>query len=1012
MPQHSRLCLIPHFILLFISCLFFVLPSAKADEIITIESGAQVVADEFVVKYKSDATFSEKQEFKEVMNLEKPRVTRDSLKKMDIEQVKLKDDTEGTIAETVENLENNPAVQYVEPNYVMSIQSVNDPNYAEQWSLAKIGVEEVWSETMGSSGVVIAVLDTGIDYSHPDRPKSIVAGYDFINDDNNPQDDHGHGTFVSGVIAANTNNATGIAGICQNCSIMPVKVMDSSGMGTYADVANGIVWSADNGADIINLSIGGYAYSQILQDAVSYAQSKGVLVIAAGGNQGISSPLYPAAYSNVIGVSATTQDDERWSRSNYGSYIDISAPGVSIYGLTLGSYRSQTGTSAAAPHIAGIAGLLMSKNQALSPNLIAQQLYQNTVDLGIEGKDYSFGYGRIGFGVEEEVVEEGDGENNDNGVSDDEPQEEEDNSSEAVHEEDFVEGEHNNKDGIDPYAPLEAELLRHIQEKFIQMNSNASILSVDFDGEIMAFNYSEEIKVIYNDYYKFSDFFSDLNKEVNNIMTELGYGTELSFEYINLVNGNYLTEKEEALNTYINENVNKIVLNPGHGWYEKPEGVWKLERPTNWWGIYEDFINHDLAAELFPLLENSGYEVLSTREIDKNAGIHPESNYPLWQINASEYIKYIGAPESVWNPYNNPDTYYRDIEARPAYGNWVNSDIMISIHNNGNGSDMCNSHGTEIFYNNMNVYRDSNEELASKIYDKLLSRIRSEWDPNWCDRGIKGVNGSYGEIDYYNNPTVLIELAFMDVKSDNDALQNENFRSIAMQAVHDAILEYSGPPTQIPPFTDLKFIIDNDFSFTYEEKTFFDFFPYMHYKVDAKVKNVGNITSTGGEVCFLPKGDDFAKGCVDLGDIAPGATVPISLVDFAENFLYGNDPIGKLVIRNIPQDSDQTNNEYEVPFSEMKEKAGGIDLTNAELGGIKIDPNSNQIKFVIKGKEAGVGDEVIDLGDAKSEQTKIFLQANGTSCDNSFICRTILSRIFDMSYPLERYNSMRREYLL
>ncbi|MBU0727692.1 S8 family serine peptidase, partial [Patescibacteria group bacterium] len=407
MPQHTRLRLFPNIILIFITCLLFVLPTAKADEIVTTESGAQVVADEFVIKYKDSASFNDKREHKQVMNLEQERINKDSLKKMDIEQVQLKDETQPeSVAEVVEHLENDPSVQYVEPNYIMSIQSVNDPSYEQQWALSKIGIEEVWSETQGASGVVIAVLDTGIDYSHPDRPKNIVAGYDFINDDSNPQDDHGHGTFVSGVIAANTNNSTGIAGICQNCSIMPVKVMDGSGMGTYADVANGIVWSADNGADIINLSIGGYAYSQILQDAVNYAQSKGVLVIAAGGNQGVSSPLYPAAYSNVIGVGATTQDDEKWSRSNYGSYIDISAPGVSIYGLSLGSYRSQTGTSATAPHIAGIAGLLMSKNQALSPNLIVQQLYQNTVDLGIEGKDYSFGYGRIGFGVEEVVIEE------------------------------------------------------------------------------------------------------------------------------------------------------------------------------------------------------------------------------------------------------------------------------------------------------------------------------------------------------------------------------------------------------------------------------------------------------------------------------------------------------------------------------------------------------------------------------------------------------------------------------
>ncbi|MFH1410769.1 MAG: S8 family peptidase, partial [Patescibacteria group bacterium] len=386
-------------ILIFVFSGYFHVPDVFADgEIITTESGAQAVADEYIIKYKDSATYSDKQEFKDEKNLEKPRMLRDSLKKMDVEQVGVKEavDVDGSVEvesinEVIAALEKDPAVEYVEPNYIMSLQSTNDPSYSEQWSLTKIGIEEIWKDTTGSSNIVIAILDTGLDYSHPDKPRNLVPGYDFINDDSNPQDDHGHGTFVAGVIAANTNNGTGVAGICRNCSIMPVKVMDSRGIGTYADVANGIVWAADNGADIINLSIGGYAYSQILQDAVIYAQSKGALIIAAGGNQGISTPLYPAAYSNVIGVSATTQNDEKWSGSNYGSYIDISAPGVGIYGLTLGSYRSQTGTSVAAPHIAGVAGLLMSKSQGLSPNLIAQQLYKNTIDLGPEGKDYSFG---------------------------------------------------------------------------------------------------------------------------------------------------------------------------------------------------------------------------------------------------------------------------------------------------------------------------------------------------------------------------------------------------------------------------------------------------------------------------------------------------------------------------------------------------------------------------------------------------------------------------------------------
>ena len=289
-------------------------------------------------------------------------------------------------------------IKFIEPNYMVSIQAVaaNDVDYSKQWPLEKINVPAAWSQSVGDQDVVIAILDTGIDSDHTDKPAHILKGYDFIDNDNSPQDEHGHGTFISGVIAANSNNSLGIAGVCQNCSIMPIRVMDKDGLGTYKDLVKGIKYAVDNGADIINMSLGSYRYSQSLLDAVNYAHQKGALLIAPSGNGGGNSLMYPAKYPNVIGVGATDSSDAIWPGSNFGDSLDISAPGANVYSLGLkSSYKYQSGTSIAAAHVAGVAGLLLSQNPALSNNEIAQAIYQNAVDLGEVGRDKYYGNGRL-----------------------------------------------------------------------------------------------------------------------------------------------------------------------------------------------------------------------------------------------------------------------------------------------------------------------------------------------------------------------------------------------------------------------------------------------------------------------------------------------------------------------------------------------------------------------------------------------------------------------------------------
>jgi len=309
----------------------------------------------------------------------------------------------------------DPRVEFAEPNYIAhvlpssyglessltvyglkpSFAIPNDTYWSSQWSLPQIQAPDAWEINTGSTSVVIAVIDTGVDLAHPDLDDKIVPGHDFVNDDDDPQDDFGHGTHVSGIAAAETNNRLGVAGISWGARIMPVKVLDYSGTGTYYDVADGIVWAADQGAHILNMSLGGPQPSSVLEDAVNYAWDKGAVLVAAAGNDGTNWPIYPAAYQNVIAVAATDRNDQPAYFSNYGHYIGVAAPGVDILSTFPDGYLSWQGTSMASPHVAGLAALVFSVDESQTNAAVRQRIEQTADDLGSPGWDEYYGYGRI-----------------------------------------------------------------------------------------------------------------------------------------------------------------------------------------------------------------------------------------------------------------------------------------------------------------------------------------------------------------------------------------------------------------------------------------------------------------------------------------------------------------------------------------------------------------------------------------------------------------------------------------
>jgi subtilisin family serine protease len=236
----------------------------------------------------------------------------------------------------------------------------NDDVFDHQWGLRRIGLPLAWDLTTGSSSVAVAVLDTGVNAAHPDLKGAVLPGRDIVNNDDNPTDDQGHGTSVAGIIAARTNNFTGQAGVCWSCSILPVKVLDASGSGDTSLIAAGIIYAADQGAEVINLSLGGVGTTDTLEEAVAYARSQGAVVVAAAGNEGSTEPFYPAASPGVLSVAASDESDKLYSWSNRGGWVKLAAPGCDVATTLGGAYEFFCGTSAATPVVSGLVALARS----------------------------------------------------------------------------------------------------------------------------------------------------------------------------------------------------------------------------------------------------------------------------------------------------------------------------------------------------------------------------------------------------------------------------------------------------------------------------------------------------------------------------------------------------------------------------------------------------------------------------------------------------------------------------
>ena len=288
-------------------------------------------------------------------------------------------------------LQQSGKVQFAELNAVATATDVtpNDYWWPNEWGPVKVHAPAAWSTTTGSSSTVVAVLDTGLTQSS-DLTGNVVAGYNFVAGSTNTTDDNGHGTMASAVVGAKSNNSIGVASYCWQCSVMPVKVMDSSGQGTYANIASGITWATDHGAKVISMSLSGTTDSSTLHSAVQYAHNHGVVLAAAAGNSGCNCPAYPAAYSEVLGVAATDGSDAMASYSDYGSWVKVAAPGTNWVVTMSGGYGQFAGTSSATPVVAAVAGLLLSASPSATNTQIESALETSAANVGTFVK-----YGRI-----------------------------------------------------------------------------------------------------------------------------------------------------------------------------------------------------------------------------------------------------------------------------------------------------------------------------------------------------------------------------------------------------------------------------------------------------------------------------------------------------------------------------------------------------------------------------------------------------------------------------------------
>jgi len=299
----------------------------------------------------------------------------------------------------------NWPIAFIEPHYIYLTNEEptaativpNDSLYSQyQWNLKNIQADSGWKLSKGTQDVSIAILDSGVQLNHPDLQERLLTGFNVNDSSSNASDDLGHGTHVAGIIGATADNYEGIAGLSWYNALLPVKVLNGSGAGSTYSVAQGIIWATDQGAKVINMSLGNYASGDFLHEAIKYAFEHDVVLVAATGNDNTNRPGYPAAYPEVFAVGATTSTQQRAAFSNYGDYIDVVAPGDSIASTYIGGqYAALSGTSMASPHVAALAGLIRSVNPALTNVEVMDIMRQTATDLGDEGYDQYFGYGEI-----------------------------------------------------------------------------------------------------------------------------------------------------------------------------------------------------------------------------------------------------------------------------------------------------------------------------------------------------------------------------------------------------------------------------------------------------------------------------------------------------------------------------------------------------------------------------------------------------------------------------------------
>jgi thermitase len=332
------------------------------------------------------------------------------------------------LPEVLAALRDDPRVEFAEPNArVRLLSPPNDPQFVSQWNMRQIRAPGAWDVGTGAGDVTVAILDSGIDASHPELAGRVVPGRNVRERTSDTRDDIGHGTHVAGIIGALGNNSAGVAGLSWGVRLMPIKITDRYGDASIVAAADGIRWATESGARVINLSLGGLDDSQTVRRAVQDARSRGVLLVAAAGNCGelisyrdegcdsLNAPFYPAALNEVIAVGALGANDEVAPYSNTGEYVRLTAPGgvggssrnnpldyiLSTWPTALTSsieqpgYNYEVGTSMAAPHVSGTAALMWATNPTLSRDQVETILFESADDLGPPGRDDRYGYGRV-----------------------------------------------------------------------------------------------------------------------------------------------------------------------------------------------------------------------------------------------------------------------------------------------------------------------------------------------------------------------------------------------------------------------------------------------------------------------------------------------------------------------------------------------------------------------------------------------------------------------------------------